>query len=698
MSGRTVGEAWVAVYPDMGKFGPEAESGVRSALGGVAKVVGAVFAASKAKDFVADIIGSASDLNENISKVTAVFGKENLASIQTFGSAAATAIGQSRNQALGAVGTFGNLLTAMGLSSDSALTMSTGMTALASDLASFNNTSVDDALLALRSGLTGETEPLKRFGVNLNEATLKQKAMEMGLYDGKGALDAGAKAQASFALIMEQTTTAQGDFARTSDGLANKQRILGAQFDNVKAQLGSALLPAAIAVTSFFADNMGPAFEKVQEIGGRVVEWIRHFAETWRDHLPEIAAGLAVLVALFVAWAASAAAAAVATLIAAAPFILIGLAIAGLAAAFVAAYEKWAGFREVVQAVVDWIVGTAWPALQAAFQTIIQAVTDIATWWEENWRGVLETVVSIWEQIVAVIMVAVDAIAAVISDVIAVILVAWSLFGDDILAYATATWEMIRSVIDAAIRLVQAVIQTVMAIIRGDWSAAWEGVKGIISAVWAAILAIVQGFLGQLQAIIGACWNAITATASAGWAAISGVVTGLASGIVTFVKGVFDDLVAFFVGLPGRISGTFDGMFDGIGKAMSAAVGVAKSGWNAFARFWNGIHVTIPTFDTHIPGIGKIGGGSLSLPDLPTFHGGGVVPGLRTDEVLAILRGREAIFTPEQLQALADAGFGRRGGDGPLFVIEHAEFSDPVTVDVFAKAAAGVLAAEGIAA
>jgi phage-related protein len=697
MPGRTMGEAWVAVVPDMSKFGAEAESGVKGALGGVLKVVGGMFVASKAKDFVADIIGSASDLNENISKVTAVFGKDNLAAIQTFGSAAATSIGQSRNQALGAVGTFGNLLTAMGLSSDSALTMSTGMTALASDLASFNNTSVDDALLALRSGLTGETEPLKRFGVNLNEATLKQKAMEMGLYDGKGALDAGAKAQASFALIMEQTTTAQGDFARTSDGLANKQRILGAQFDNVKAQLGSALLPAAIAVTSFFADNMGPAFEKIQEIAGRVVEGVRNFAATWRDHLPEIAAALAVLVALFVAWAAAAVAAAAATLLAAAPFILIGLAIAGLAAGFVAAYEKWAGFREVVQAVVEWLTGTAWPALQAAFETIKTAITDLAQWWSDHWDEVLADVIAVWDAVYAAVAVGVEAVKAVVLDVLAILQAAWALFGDDILAYAQATWEMIRSVIDAAIRLVQAVVQTVMALIRGDWSAAWEGVKGIISAVWAAMLAIVEGFLGQLQAIIGACWNAITATASAGWAAISGVVTGLASGIVTAVKGVFDDLVAFFVGLPGRISGTFDGMFDGIGKAMTAAVGVAKSGWNAFARFWNGIHVTIPTFDTHIPGIGKIGGGSLSLPDLPTFHKGGVA----TDDVLAILRGNESVFTPEQLRALADAGFGgwgRAGAAGPLINVEALYVSDEVDVQMFAKAAAGVLAAEGIAA
>ena len=158
-------------------------------------------------------------------------------------STSATAIGQSQQQALEAAGTFGNLFTALKIGGPAAATMSTSLVNLAGDLASFNNVSPQEALDALRSGLTGETEPLKRFGVNMNEATLKAKAMELGISKGTGVLDPAAKAQAAYALIMEQTTTAQGDFARTSDGLANQQRIMAAQFENTKANLGTALLP-----------------------------------------------------------------------------------------------------------------------------------------------------------------------------------------------------------------------------------------------------------------------------------------------------------------------------------------------------------------------------------------------------------------------------------------------------------------------
>jgi hypothetical protein len=107
--------------------------------------------------------------------------------------------------------------------------MSTSMVGLASDLASFNNTDPAEALEALRAGLTGETEPLKRYGINLNDATLKAEAMRLGLDTTGSTLSANTKAQAAYSLIMQQSSLAQGDFARTSAGLANQQRIMSSQ-------------------------------------------------------------------------------------------------------------------------------------------------------------------------------------------------------------------------------------------------------------------------------------------------------------------------------------------------------------------------------------------------------------------------------------------------------------------------------------
>ena len=193
-----------------------------------------------------EAVEAASNLEESQSKVAQVFG-DSADAVQAFGEDAAQSIGQSEAQALEAVGTFGNLLQAFGLTAEQAQGMSIEMTKLASDLASFNNTSVQDAIDALRSGLSGESEPLKRYGVAINDARLKAEAMAMGIYDGVGALDAATKAQATYALVMQDTAKAQGDFERTSDQTANKVRIAQAEFENAKAALGESLLPTVAA-------------------------------------------------------------------------------------------------------------------------------------------------------------------------------------------------------------------------------------------------------------------------------------------------------------------------------------------------------------------------------------------------------------------------------------------------------------------
>lgn len=205
---------------------------------------------------VGKAISAASDLAESQSKATVVFGDQANA-IMEWSKTSATAFGQTQQQALEAAGTYGNLFQAFGLTRKAATEMSTTMVELAADLASFNNTSIDDAIEALRSGLSGETEPLKRFGIALNDARMKQEALRLGIYDGVGALDAAQKAQAAYAVILNDTALAQGDFARTSDGLANQQRILQAQFGDLIAQLGTMLLPVALQVTSALNDMVG---------------------------------------------------------------------------------------------------------------------------------------------------------------------------------------------------------------------------------------------------------------------------------------------------------------------------------------------------------------------------------------------------------------------------------------------------------
>lgn len=185
---------------------------------------------------------AASDLGESTNAVQKVFGDAS-PTIAAFGETAAESAGLSQRAFNELATSTGSLLTNFGYSAQDAADQTTELASRAADMASVFNTDVSTALDAINSGIRGEAEPLRAFGVNLNDASLKAKALELGLYSGKGALDANAKAQAAIAITMEQTSKTAGDFADTSDGLANRQRILTSEWENAQASLGEQLLP-----------------------------------------------------------------------------------------------------------------------------------------------------------------------------------------------------------------------------------------------------------------------------------------------------------------------------------------------------------------------------------------------------------------------------------------------------------------------
>ena len=202
---------------------------------------------------------AASDFNETVSKSGIIFGTASTA-IKKFADTAASSLGLSKQAALDAAATMGIFGKSAGLAGDDLSNFSIEMVKLSGDLASFHNANPADVALALGAALRGEAEPIRRFGVLLNDAAVKAQAMKMGLYDGTGALSAQAKVLATQKLILEQTSDAQGDFARTSEGAANQQRILKASVDNAKVAIGQAFLPvleASLPVLVQFSTLLG---------------------------------------------------------------------------------------------------------------------------------------------------------------------------------------------------------------------------------------------------------------------------------------------------------------------------------------------------------------------------------------------------------------------------------------------------------
>ena len=187
-------------------------------------------------------IEAASNEEEALNKVKVILGQSSTA-VENFADTSAESFGIAKAEALSAAGGFAGLFKGTGLAKDAAADMSVQMVKLAADMASFNNIGTDEALEKLKSGLSGEAEPLRAVNVFLNEAAVKSEAYRTGIAKVGDELTDGQKIQARYNLILAQSKDQQGDFARTSGGVANQQRILAAQVKDLAAELGRNLLP-----------------------------------------------------------------------------------------------------------------------------------------------------------------------------------------------------------------------------------------------------------------------------------------------------------------------------------------------------------------------------------------------------------------------------------------------------------------------
>ena len=267
---------------DLKKFNAgmtKAEGGLKGFGNSVSKYLGpALIAASTAAGAFAvklgvDAVNAASDLIETQNKVAVIFGNS-ADSILEFAETSVTALGQTETQALEAAATFAQFGKAAGLADQNLVDFSTDLVTLSADLASFNNTSPEDAINAIGSALRGSAEPLRRYGVLLDDAALKAEALALGIYDGTGILTTQQKVLAAYEVILKQTTDAQGDFERTADGLANTQRILTAAVGKATAEIGLGLVDAIEAATSAMGGSQGMG-EAIEETGTILANFTR---------------------------------------------------------------------------------------------------------------------------------------------------------------------------------------------------------------------------------------------------------------------------------------------------------------------------------------------------------------------------------------------------------------------------------------
>lgn len=255
-----LGDAYVRIRPDGQNFGRESSSIVGKAGRKAATAFAAGFAAIGVAGLLKGAITEASDLGESINAVNISFGKA-AKGVLALGEDAAKAVGLSNVEFNALAVRFSSFAkTIAGDGGDVTKTLK-DLTTRAADFASVMNLEVADATAIFQSGLAGEAEPLRAYGIDLSAAAVAAYAMSEGISTSAATMTEAEKIQARYGLIMEKTAATTGDFANTSDGLANSQRILGASWDNLKAKAGESLVPALAGVTSFVADKMLPAIE-----------------------------------------------------------------------------------------------------------------------------------------------------------------------------------------------------------------------------------------------------------------------------------------------------------------------------------------------------------------------------------------------------------------------------------------------------
>ena len=447
---------------------------------------------------IGDSIGLASDKAEAASKVNILYGDSAQAIIDA-SAGAATSVGMSSGAYLTAAGDLGNLLTNMDITGEAAAGMSTDMLTLAADVGSFNNADPTDVVAAMGAAFRGEAEPMRQFGVMLDEAGVKAQAMAMGLYDGQGALTEQARAQATYALILEGTSAAQGDFARTSEGLANQQRIAAAQQEEAWTRLGEALVPIALQVMPLIS----AAIQGVANMAGVLFGIIR-------DNAPAVAAVLGVVGAVvlatvvppFIAWAA-------ATLAATWPLIALAAGVALL----VTILDRLGILRMLIDlfgqvaAIVSGVVGSA-------FQ-VLGGIVDALSGHFRNAFGIIGGVVDVFARAIGS---AFDVVARVFEGAQRV-LQGFQRIAQTVLDAVSGLFDDLASAIGDVFDGIKSTIQGAIDAVLSTFRNLWSGIQSVGGSI--------SRFLGDLFRPLGDGINRALDVVRSAWNAFVGIWNGI---------------------------------------------------------------------------------------------------------------------------------------------------------------------------
>lgn len=562
--------------------GKRFSSGFMGGFLGGAVSGGLIAIGDRIREFGAGAVNVFSEVEDATGAAGVVFGKS-VADITKFADGADQKFGLAKGAALNAALTFGTLGKAAGKQGPALSGFSTQMAGLAGDLASFRGTSTEQAVEAVGAALRGEMEPIRAYGVLLDDATLRNQALKMGLIKTtKEALTPQNKTLAAQAAILAQTKDAQGDFQRTSQSTANTQKALEAATENAQAALGQKLAPALTfarraglglitGLTGLFGvfesvvggaqrlwgwmkDNstmltivgsvigtillpvilvLGSqlAWLGVQAVistAKQIVGWVTTGAASGASAASQLVASYRVVggwVLMGVQSLLQAGRMAAAWFIALGPIGWVIAAVVAIAALVIANWDKVSGWTKKAWAAVSGWVVAAWHSIIATLSGIVATVGG----WIATLGGILFRVVEVFT----------FPIRLALAIAVTLMIAGWNLIKAPVLAAVSFIGGLIRGYFNLYVSIIRFALRVVLAVV----GAVWGGIKGAFSAGLGFVRSIVNAGMGYVRAGFDRL------------ASLGALVGGFFGRIVSAVRGKINDVVSLARGIGGRITG-----------------------------------------------------------------------------------------------------------------------------------------------
>lgn len=572
-------------------------------------------------------VKAGSDYIESLNKVDVAFGGsakgvENFSktTLDSFGIAAGTALDMASN--------YGDMATSMGLPQAAAAKMSEKLVGLGGDLASFKNISIDEANTALESVFTGETESLKKLGIVMTQQNLQEFAASKGIKTKIADMTQQELVQLRYNYVMDKTKSAQGDFARTSDGAANSMRVASESAKEASASIGIILAPLVAKAAQYVA-NLAKSFSGLSEGTKKTILIIL-----------AIVAAIAPL-AFLISGIATAVGAVVAVIgFIGAPVAIAIAVIAALVVGFMYLWNNCAGFKAfwidlwnniktITKTVVDALVGFFTVTIPAAWNGLKAFFTGIPAWFSNLWTTVktgttnawntiktsisgilngIKTILStIWTAIVNVVMAILNPFIQGVINIFNSLKGGLTTVFNGLKTFFTGVWNAIKLIFLGPILLICDLVTGNFGKLKTDATAIFTGLKAAFVQIWAGIKLVFTGAVTAIANFLSLIWSGIVNTAKSTWNGFKTFMSGLWNGIKSTAVGVwnglktsimsicngiksgaisvFNAILNFFRGLPGTLRNlgvnAFNGLKSGVSSVLSGLGGVIKNGFNS---------------------------------------------------------------------------------------------------------------------